>query len=70
MTEGERRLCDWQYGLSKGSFYGYLFEALGHADNTNLARLALGFPEETGAYILFARKDGYWENLEKEYTHG
>lgn len=67
MTEGERNLCEWQFGLSKGSFFGFLFEALGHADSINTARIGAGFPEEAMAYHRFANESDYWETLQKKW---
>ena len=68
MTEGERRLCDFVYGLS-GSFYRHLFEAIFRADGANLALLETAFPEEITAYKRYGREEGYWTALKKEYGH-
>lgn len=39
-----------------GVFYKKLFETISHADPVNLAKLAISFPEETCAYLVFTRE--------------
>ena len=38
-----------------GSFYTQLFELIAVADDENLNRIAIGFPEEVRAYLSFTR---------------
>lgn len=66
MTEGEIKLCEWQYELS-GGFYSSLFNTMSHADSFNLMRLSVGFPEEVEAFRRFGNEEGYWESLQKEW---
>jgi len=69
MNEGERKLCEWQYEMT-GSFYTTLFKAMSSADSFNLARLAIGFPEEVNSLQRFRNEEGYWESLQKEFKIG
>lgn len=62
LTKGERFIVDWQYHMA-GNFRKALVEAIARADHFNLARLALGFPEEVKAYQNFANKDGWWDRV-------
>ena len=66
MNEGERKLVEFQYGMS-GSFYTKFFEAAFNADGYNLARLGVGFPEEIEAVKRFRGEPNYWQDLEKEF---
>jgi len=68
MTEGEKHLCEFEYGMS-GSFYTHLFSAIMKADNYNMTRLSLAFPEEVQAVNCFRNVNGYWDNLQKEYRN-
>ena len=61
---GERHLVDWQFGLG-GDFNNALFDAISKADELNLAKLEMGFPEEVIAFRRYSREYGYWENIEK-----
>jgi len=69
MNIGERRLCEWQFGLS-GSFFRSLFNAMSVADRENLAKLKRAFPDEVKAYRRFASEAGYWKRLCEEYRAG
>ncbi|MCW3134539.1 MAG: hypothetical protein N2V78_09455 [Methanophagales archaeon] len=69
MNTGERRLCEWQFGLS-GSFFRSLFNAISVADRENLTKLERAFPDEVKAYKRFAYEVGYWERLSEEYRAG
>ena len=53
---------DWQYNLH-GDFYRGLWSAIIKADSQNLAKLALGFPDQVAGYKAFAHEDGWWENV-------
>ena len=48
VTPLETILLKWQYRLY-GDFYTNLWEALVRADDNNIAKLALGFPDEVHA---------------------
>ncbi|MCY0928363.1 hypothetical protein OTB20_19600 [Streptomyces sp. H27-H1] len=43
-------------GFAPGTFQGKLLDLIAHADKTNEAKLALGFPAETAA-VLLAKND-------------
>ncbi len=65
LTSGERFIFDWQYRMA-GGFNTALVEAISRADEDNLDRLSLGFPEEVEAYKNFSRVSGWWDNLRKK----
>ena len=62
LSQGERRLVEWQFGLS-GSFVTQLFMLIARADSGNRIRLSLAFPDEVIAYQRFAGEDAYWTGL-------
>lgn len=51
-NNGYDRFIDFQFGYS-GSFFKLLFQTMIQADSNNLAKLSLGFLEETAAVYLF-----------------
>lgn len=75
---GYDRYLDHQYRRS-GSFFNNLFLAIHIASSGNLAKLALGFPEEVDAYKTWTRigveefakkcanRDGQFDAFCKEY---
>ena len=65
LTKGERFIVDWQYHLA-GSFCTVLARAISAADTINLAKLALGFPEEVKAFVAFSTEEDWWPNLQKK----
>ena len=67
MTDSERKLCEWQLGLT-GDFYTQLINAAMRADSNNFERLKLGFPELMEAIYLYKTKDGYWAKLSKQWN--
>ena len=52
LNEIERAVVDWQYRLC-GDFRKALWEAIARADEGNLQRLRLGFPNEVDGYLAF-----------------
>lgn len=57
ITVGEKiYLKDFQYHMG-GSFSHALFEAIHKADNFNLERLRLGFPDEVQGFLAWTRGD-------------
>lgn len=59
LTQGEKDyILDFQFGYG-GDFMRSLWQAIGMADRTNLARLRLGFPEEVDAYVAWTNGDLY-----------
>ena len=66
LSEGERHLCEWQFGMT-GHFFTALFAAMTHADETNLNRLSLAFPDEVNAFRRYKKEDGFWPRIEAEW---
>ena len=73
LDKSEKFIFDWQYRLL-GHFRTALIEAICQADDSNLAKLVLGFPDEVRGYINYARIPGWWEEVqikaEKEEKDG
>lgn len=65
LNEGERSLVNWQYNMM-GGFESALWDAIKRADEGNLARLALGFPEHVEAYINYASVNGWWTSFQRQ----
>jgi len=63
LDEVERELIDWQYGLC-GDFRTALWKAICQADDSNLERLRLGFPNLVDGYIRYAQERGYWAKVQ------
>ena len=63
-TPGELFIIRWQYG-ELGDFLSALIEAMIRADDDNLRKLALGFPEEVEALCQYRHEDGWWDKLEQ-----
>ena len=53
LTEPEKWVIKWQFGLL-GDFQTALSAAIKSADETNLARLELGFPVQVGGFREWA----------------
>jgi hypothetical protein len=65
LTKGEQFIYDWQYGIHGAtSFKGYLSKAMAVADNTNLDKLRLAFPEYADAMNSFHTVKGWWPRVE------
>lgn len=59
LTKGEKDyIFDFQYHLA-GSFHKALYEAIHRADESNLYRLSLGFPDEVQGFKAWTRGDLY-----------
>lgn len=57
LTPGEKKyILDWQYHMG-GSFSQALFKVIAAADESNLHKLELGFPEEVQGYKAWTRGD-------------
>jgi len=52
-TPGEKAIVKWQFGLL-GDFLDALFVAIARADEENLAKLELTFPEEVAGFREWA----------------
>ena len=66
LNDGEIKLCEWQYRKT-GGFYTALFTACTKADNINLARLSLAFPQEVLAFKRYSQEEGYWDKVKEAY---
>jgi hypothetical protein len=65
LTKGEQFIYDWQYGVhGVTSFKGYLSKAIAVADNTNLDKLRLAFPEYADAMNSFHTVKDWWPRVE------
>lgn len=53
-TESEKWVIQWQFGLL-GEFESALAECIKRADEANLSRLSLGFPEQVVGFISWSR---------------
>jgi len=52
---GYDRFIEFQYQFT-GNFYTLLFCTIAQADETNLKRLGMGFPEEVHAHMLWTQE--------------
>jgi len=65
LTKGEQFVYDWQYKRhGDTSFKGYLSKAMAKADDGNLARLKLAFPDEAESMDMFHHKKGWWDGVQ------
>lgn len=55
-SPAEKAVVKWQLRLY-GHFYTALWQAIARADEKNLEKLALGFPDEVAGYKLWAWGD-------------
>jgi hypothetical protein len=53
ITKPEKLVIAWQFGRT-GDFETHLWRAISRADESNLARLELGFPEHVGGFRAWA----------------
>ena len=65
LSEEEQAVVKWQFGLY-AHFYTALFDAIKRADDNNLFRLELGFPNEVGGFLKFNRQEGWWQGVEEK----
>jgi len=65
LTESERFIVEWQYRML-GHFKTTLIEAIKFADDDNLAKLHLGFPDEVDGYINYSRSMEWWQTVQRK----
>lgn len=65
LTKEEREVLDWQYGHC-GDFRIALWEAIMRADDSNLERLALGFPDFVRGYVKYINISGWWQEVQEK----
>ena len=63
LTRGERFILEWQYRMH-GGFFTALTDAICKADDGNLIKLGMGFPDEVDAYRKFSGEDGWWQEVQ------
>jgi len=63
LDDVEKELIDWQYGLC-GDFRKALWEAICRADDDNLTRLRIVFPNQVNGYIRYTQESGYWSKVQ------
>lgn len=64
LDESEKFIVMWQYRLL-GDFKKTLIECIMRADDDNLIRLSLGFPDEVKGYEKYAKTPGWWKEVQK-----
>ena len=62
LTESEEFIFKWQY-RALGQFKTALIEAIMLADDDNIAKLYLGFPNEIDGYISYTQIPGWWKEV-------
>jgi len=62
LTEVERRVIEWQFRLC-GDFRSALWNAIKYADDGNLERLRIGFPDEVEGFLCYQRVPGWWRDV-------
>lgn len=65
MNAEEKAIFDWQY-RQMGSFRKNLMEAICRADEDNLERLELGFPNEVRGYLKYGSVAGWWDEVKRK----
>jgi hypothetical protein len=65
LTKEEEFIVKWQYRLL-GDFKTALIDAIKLADEGNLIKLSLSFPEEVRGYINYTRVDGWWLTVQRK----
>ena len=65
LAKSEEFILMWQYRML-GHFKTALMEAICLADDGNLARLRLGFPNEVDGYINYTQVNGWWQVVQKK----
>ena len=65
LSPEEAAIYEWKEGFC-GDFHNALWRAISLADSLNMARLSLGFPVETSAYMLYSREAGWWQKALKK----
>ena len=63
LTSEEDWIAKWQYGYL-GHFHLALFKAICVADEGNLDKLSLGFPDEVSGYKKYIRQEGWWKEVQ------
>jgi len=65
LDNSEEFIVKWQFRLL-GDFKKALIECIMRADDENLGKLSLGFPDEVRGYLDYTRTPGWWEAVKKK----
>ncbi len=65
LTPEEDWIVQWQYRYV-GDFHKALFEAICMADEKNLDKLTLGFPDEVSGYKKYTCQQGWWQEVKRK----
>jgi len=65
MSAEEETVIKWKYGMM-GDFRIALMEAICRADDINLAKLKVVFPDEANCYFKFSHESGWFEKAQKK----
>lgn len=65
LDESENFIIGWQY-RRLGHFKTALAELMCLADDENLIKLSLGFPNEVRGYEKYAKTPGWWKKVQKK----
>lgn len=65
LTKSEEFIVKWQYHLL-GHFKTALIEAISLADECNLEKLRLGFPEEVEGFLSYSQIGGWWQKVQRK----
>ena len=63
LNMGEIELLHWQYDSPMSVFKTQLWKAITCADNANLGRLKVGYPDQIQAYISFVGDPKFWPDV-------
>ena len=68
-NNGYDRYLEFHFGMT-GNFFKSLFNVIAIADNRNIEKLRLGFPEEVDAYLIFTRvgKDAFLSKCNPDHV--
>lgn len=65
LTIHEEIICKWQHRMM-GDFRTALMKTIALADESNLQRLSLSFPDEVEAFRLYSHQNGWWQSVQKK----
>lgn len=65
-SKPEAFVIEWKYNYG-GSFTMALAELLAIADNNNLEKLRLAFPDEVEGYVNYTKVRGWWQDLRNRF---
>ena len=61
----ELAVFEWQYHLC-GGFHEALWQAIKRADDSNLSKIACGFPIEIQGFSKYKNEPGWWQEVERK----